>query len=222
MKLQCPHCAKEVPAAHISLDAGWGKCAACQELFPLTEVVPGFPAPGLHSGELIPRPFNARAIIGRTAAELLVYVPPEGMRAATWGLLGFATFWLGFIAFWTIGALGCFGSEPSGPANWAFACFSIPFWLVGVAMLGGVAWMGWGTQSVRIDLEQMTTYRHCLVWSRSVGGRAGSGPARPALRSPPGRLGATSAQGRDRVWGWFLRPARGQRGRETLAHRRDQ
>ena len=61
------------------------------------------------------------------------------MRAGTWGLLGFATFWLAFIAFWTVRALGVFFN--GGQVHWEnaiFAAFSTPFWLVGFGMLGGV------------------------------------------------------------------------------------
>jgi hypothetical protein len=167
MKVQCPQCATQVPAANMSLEAGWGKCEACQEVFPLAEVVPGFPAPGTWLGRPVERPFDARAVVERSARELQVDIPAEGMRAATFTMLGFATFWLAFIAFWTAGALGMFWGGHRTTANWLFASFSIPFWLVGIGMLGGVAWNLWGTKSVRIDQNGMTTYQRCLVWSRS-------------------------------------------------------
>ena len=38
---------------------------------------------------------------------------------------GFSLFWLSFVAFWTWGA---------AHGSWLFACFSIPFWLVGLSM----------------------------------------------------------------------------------------
>lgn len=126
--------------------------------------MPGFPATPARSA---PRPFNARAVVERTAAQLLIHVPAEGMRAGACGLLGFATFWLGFIAFWTVGALGVFGGQPPGAFNWVFAPFSIPFWLVGFGMIAGVAWMVWGTKSLRIDRGGMRTHQRCLAWSRS-------------------------------------------------------
>jgi hypothetical protein len=87
------------------------------------------------------------------------------MRAATLGLLGFATFWLGFIAFWTAGALGVFGGQQPGASHWVFASFSIPFWVAGFGMLAAVAWKVWGKKSVRIDRDGMRTQQRCLAWS---------------------------------------------------------
>jgi hypothetical protein len=82
------------------------------------------------------------------------------------GTLGFATFWLVFIAFWTAGALGVFGGKPPG-ANWVFAAWSIPFWLAGFGMIAGVAWKLWGTKSLRLTRDGLQTWQRCVVWSRS-------------------------------------------------------
>jgi hypothetical protein len=128
--------------------------------------LPGFPTAG-PSGQKAQRPFNARAIVERTADELFVHVPAEGMRAATFGMLGFGTFWLGFVAFWTAGALGVLGGKQPGAVNGAFASFSIPFWLVGFGMMGGVAWKTWGTKSLRLNRDGLQTHQRCLAWSRS-------------------------------------------------------
>ena len=167
MKVPCPCCSAQIPAENMNLDTGWGKCAACHELFPLADVVPDFPKPGSLSSGVAQRPFKARAILERTDGELLVHVPPEGLRAATCGLLGFATFWLAFIAFWTIGALGVFFGQPPDAYDWVFAAFSIPFWLIGFGMMAGVAWKVWGTKSVRIDQDGIRTHIRCVLWSRS-------------------------------------------------------
>ncbi len=167
MKVCCPDCSSPVPAANISLNTGWAKCETCQEVFPLAAVVPGFSVPGPSWADVVPRPFNARAVVERTPGELLVHVRAEGMRAATGCLLGFAVVWLSFIAFWTTGALGVFfGGQPQ-LANWLFAAFSIPFWFVGLGMLTAVAWSVWGMKSVRIDREGMITHQRCLTWRRS-------------------------------------------------------
>jgi hypothetical protein len=150
----------------MNLDTGWAKCDSCHELFRLADVVPGFTAPGVPPG-LPQRPLNARAILERTDGNLLIHVPSEGLRAATCGLFAFAAFWLGFIAFWTIGALGVFDGQPPAQFNWLFASFSIPFWLVGLGMMAGVAYRVWGKKSVQIDGAGMRTNLRCLFWSRS-------------------------------------------------------
>jgi hypothetical protein len=167
MKVRCPGCSTQIPAANINLETGWAKCSECQELFPLDQVVPGFSAAGRRADSPIPRPFDARAIVERTAEELLIHVPAEGMRAGAWAGLGFAVFWLGFVAFWTVGALGVFGGQAPGAVDWAFAAFSIPFWIVGFVLTAAVVWSVWGTKSLRIDRDGMRTHQRCLAWSRS-------------------------------------------------------
>jgi hypothetical protein len=167
MKVPCPRCAREVPAADLNLNIGWGKCVACQELFPLADVVPGFPALGPRPAELVPRPPQARAFALRTEEVLAVNVPAEGMRVGTLGLLFFTAMWVGFIAFWTAGALGFLGDPRGRGGHQGFAFFSIPFWLVGLFMLGAVAWQLWGTKAIRLDPEGMMLQQRCLVWSWS-------------------------------------------------------
>ena len=166
MKVNCPSCSVVVPVADLNVDTGWGKCVACDDLFPLADVVPGFH--GVKSEAPTPRPFNARAVVERTPEQLLVHVRSEGMRAATVGLLMFACVWLAFITFWTAGALGLFAAAGKQPRaeNWLFAAFSIPFWLVGFGMLAGVGWKAWATKAVRITQSELTTQVRCVVWSR--------------------------------------------------------
>lgn len=167
MKVLCPRCTARIPVSNISLEAGWGKCEDCQEIFRLVDIVPGFPTSEKQLDEPVQRPFNARAVVERTTEKLLIHIPAAGMTAAIGSILGFAIFWLGFVAFWTCGALGLFANQPPQAFNFAFASFSIPFWIVGFGMLIGVAWSLWGTKSIWIDREGMRTNQRCLVWSRS-------------------------------------------------------
>ena len=162
MKINCPACGNPIPASDISLEKGWGKCAKCQEVFRLADVLDGF-----HDDAFLPeRPFDAWATLERDRKSLSIHVPAQGMRASTWGMLGFATFWLAFIAFWTTGALGLFGKGGIKPANLGFAAFSTPFWLVGFGMLAGVAWTSRGTRSVWLDSVQLITELRCFPWRR--------------------------------------------------------
>lgn len=169
MQVVCPNCSSVVASENISLDAGWGKCGGCQDVFRLEAVLPGYRTPTARPPEgRAERPFDARVHLERSATELLMHLPAEGMRAGNWVMLGFATFWLGFVAFWTCGALGLlFGNQPIGAFNWGFAAFSIPFWLVGFGMLGTVIWKARGTKTVRIDSVEMVTQARCLGWKRT-------------------------------------------------------
>jgi hypothetical protein len=171
MKATCPKCSKTIPSADIDLASGWAKCAGCDEVLPLAELVPGYsPAPaGSAAAPAVPeRPFDAWTVVERSNESLFVHTPPQGMRAGTWAMLGFATFWLGFIAFWTAGALGVFFGNQKGIQweNAMFAAFSTPFWLVGFIMLGSVVWMARGRRIVHLDAAQMTAETRCLFWRR--------------------------------------------------------
>jgi hypothetical protein len=58
-------------------------------------------------------------------------VPPSGRSS---GLLFFAILWLGFVTFWTFGALFATASSDE-PGSLFFPLFSTPFWAVGIGML---------------------------------------------------------------------------------------
>jgi hypothetical protein len=171
MKATCPKCVKTIPAADIDLATGWAKCAGCDEVFPLGELVPGYVSnrDSLAAAPMPPeRPFDAWTVVERSGETLFVHTPPTGMRAGTWALMGFATFWLGFVGFWTAGALGVFFGNNNGIRweNALFAAFSTPFWLVGFGMAGGVLWMARGRRIVHLDASQLTTELRCLFWRR--------------------------------------------------------
>jgi hypothetical protein len=168
MKVYCPDCGKVIPGENIALESGWAKCCRCQEVFNLSDVVPGYTPRASEgtAGRLLPeRPFDAWAVLERTDATLMIHLPAQGMRAAICGMLAFATFWLAFVAFWTASALGLFGGKLE-LANLLFASFSTPFWLVGFGMLGAVLWAARGTRTVYIDASVMQTRLSCLFWRR--------------------------------------------------------
>lgn len=168
MKIQCPACDNIVPVENISLDAGWGKCASCQDVFQLTSVLPGYAVPSATPSATPERPFNARAHLERDASALLIHIPAHGMRAGTWGLLGFATFWTAFVAFWTAGAGGFFfNAGPPQPVNLLFAAFSIPFWCVGIGMFGAVLWSARCIKTIRINADEAVMHTRCSYWSRT-------------------------------------------------------
>ena len=64
---------------------------------------------------------------------------PTAWTAATIPLIAFCPLWLGFIAFWTYAALGFPTSLAAVQAlegeRMLFACFSLPFWLIGFWLL---------------------------------------------------------------------------------------
>ena len=180
MKLLCPTCHQSLPSEDIELALGWAKCRRCDEIFKLAEILPEYVAAGgTPPGGLPERPFDAWAVVDRTPEHLIIGIPPQGMRAATWGMLGFATFWLAFIAFWTAGALGVFfGGGRVRWENGLFAAFSTPFWLVGFGMVGAVLWSARGSRRVYLDALILYTESRCLS-ALAKNDRPVGGPARP-------------------------------------------
>ena len=166
MKINCPDCRQVIPAENVDLRAGWAKCNRCNEVFKLAEVLDGYVPQQADAEPLPQRPFDAWAVTERTAESLIVHVAPQGMRGGTWALLGFALVWLGFIAFWTAGALGVFFGNGMRLENALFAAFSTPFWLIGLGMLVGVLWSARGHRVVYVDASIMKTEIRCLAWRR--------------------------------------------------------
>jgi hypothetical protein len=166
MKVTCPTCRDTIPAVDVALDTGWAKCVRCDEVFPLGELLPGFS--DVAAAPAVPeRPFDAWAVVRREPRLLAVHLPAQGLRSTAWGMLVFAIIWIVFVCFWTIGALGILFGGQIQRQNAPFAAFSIPFWIVGFVLLGGVVWMSRGTRSVMIDAAQLVTELRCLRWRRT-------------------------------------------------------
>jgi hypothetical protein len=75
---------------------------------------------------LAPRPFDTRVELEVQPERFSLRVPPLRPSPKTLAPVGFGVFWLSFVAFWTAGA---------SKGSFLFAAFSIPFWIVGLAML---------------------------------------------------------------------------------------
>ena len=125
-------------------------------------------------GQRIRKPFDSRLELSTEGGRLRLVVPPLRVQAQHLGILGFAFLWLGFIAFWTAGA---------AHASAIFASFSIPFWFVGLAMLG------------RTALPLIST---TVLELSSEGGRLARRPIGRAAEFPIGdlhvKIGAPSAE----------------------------
>jgi len=75
--------------------------------------------------QALPQPSGSKIQILHQADQLVLKIPPGGFTLSVLPILGFATFWLCFVAFWTWGA---------SQASFFFALFSIPFWIAGFFM----------------------------------------------------------------------------------------
>lgn len=76
--------------------------------------------------QLAPRPFDTRVELDVSPEQLSLTIPPLRPTPLHLAPLGFAGFWLAFVAFWTWGA---------SHGSVLFAMFSLPFWAAGLGML---------------------------------------------------------------------------------------
>ncbi len=109
------------------------------------------------------RPAGTRVQLQKSRTDLLMQIPPTGFRGETLGIGLFALFWNGGILAWTVGAVG------SG-APLIFALFAVPFWFVGLGMLGGVLNGLFGRTRLEIGPQRFVLERQLLGWNRKVEG----------------------------------------------------
>lgn len=110
------------------------------------------------------QPTGSRILLKNTGKRLQVDIPPAGLRSPNVSWLGFALIWSGFLFFWTAGAI-------SVGTNLFFPLFSIPFWVVGLGMLGGVTYSIAGRTRLEIDRENFRLQWQFLTWQREVRGK---------------------------------------------------
>ncbi|MGQ9503673.1 MAG: hypothetical protein ACUVQG_01200 [Thermogutta sp.] len=168
MKPICPSCHQEIPVEDVNLETGWGRCRFCNEIFEIPELVERLRQ--VQAGEekkaTAPpvRPADSRIRMVRKEDKLLIYLPPWGLRGPVIALFFFSVFWLVFVAFWTVGALGVFFNPGKAPRweNVVFALFSIPFWLIGLGMLGGALAGMLSHRIVYLDSSWLESRWQCL------------------------------------------------------------
>lgn len=105
-------------------------------------------------------PAGTRLELARDRRKFTLNVPPT--RSGGLAMGGFATVWLGFVAFWTFSALAM-------GAPFIFPLFSIPFWLVGLGMVRSL----WRARTIkthlRIDRDAWEIERSGVRKTRVVG-----------------------------------------------------
>jgi Protein kinase domain len=103
---------------------------------------------------LVLQPANSKVMFTKTAESLEILLPPAASTAA--GMIGlvfmgaFAIGWNSFIFAWT----GFAFMIPS-PIKLFFLLFSLPFWMVGLSMAGGVLFGLFGRVRIRLTSEQI-------------------------------------------------------------------
>jgi predicted Zn finger-like uncharacterized protein len=155
MKLTCPNCGSAIAGENVNIAADVARCGECEEVFKASDLVDA-----AEPAEAVEPPGDTKIrfetdLDGRGVFE----IPRGGLSGMMIFPFIFATFWLGFVAFWTWGA---------AHANVFFACFSIPFWFAGLAMWGGLLKAVTERQSLAMGRDALEVLRRSVLGRKRV------------------------------------------------------
>lgn len=124
MDIFCPNCLNKIEADSINVQTDLAKCNNCGSVYKLSEIVDL--SKYQNEKESLELPAGSKITNKIEESSVQFFFPPVGMKAKVIPFFVFSIVWLTFITFWTVMA---------AQASFAFAAFSIPFWLVGLGML---------------------------------------------------------------------------------------
>lgn len=143
MELICPDCKATISPDNVNISSDLAKCHKCNSIHKASEL-----ADSKSIDKINNPPSGTKMIIKRGFDDSIeLFYPKKGFTASVIPQLFFSIFWLGFISLWTLGA---------SQGSVIFALFSIPFWLVGFGMLGGLINSISETQTLKISRTSLT------------------------------------------------------------------
>ena len=143
MELICSNCGAVISPENVNISTDLAKCDMCNSIHKASELVDRQAI-----GQIEDPPSGTKMTVKKGYGdEIELFYPQSGFTASQLPQIGFTIFWLGFISFWTWGA---------SQGSVAFAMFSIPFWIVGFAMLGGIINSIFETQTLKLDRNSLT------------------------------------------------------------------
>lgn len=180
MELKCTNCGDNIDSSWANVKTDLVQCRNCSEIHKLSllirneeqenEKYGGFPdrvyrsnfedraaRSSLSLREVPEKPAGSKIEVFSTYSTLEVVVPPRKIDVGDIFILGFATFWLSFVAVWTFFAASAFI---------LMAAFSIPFWAVGIFMAGGIIKRLTETQRIEIDENMVTISKRSLFFKQ--------------------------------------------------------
>jgi hypothetical protein len=143
MELICPKCKSSIKTENINISTDLAKCDNCNSIHKASELVDN------KSIEKINNPPSGTKIrVNKGFNDSVeIFYPSKGISLSVVPIMFFAIFWIGFVSFWTWGA---------SQGSIIFALFSIPFWIVGFSMIGGIINSISETQTIIISRTTLT------------------------------------------------------------------
>ena len=96
------------------------------------------------------KPAGSRVQLQKSEEKIKISLPPEGFTPKLIGLGAFAIAWNAFLLVWTGGAVSTLLWM-----SWFFLLFSVPFWFVGLGLLGGIIYCLKGEEIITIDSQEI-------------------------------------------------------------------
>ena len=109
--------------------------------------------------EVLRQPKFSRMRLSKTEEAIEVTLPPQGFTPEIILIGLFALFWNGFMLVWT--GLAVFAVVPNDMGI-TMLLFSIPFWLVGLCLIGSILFILFGKTKLRIDSQKIALTYQCL------------------------------------------------------------
>ncbi|MBE9046620.1 hypothetical protein IQ255_19785 [Pleurocapsales cyanobacterium LEGE 10410] len=110
------------------------------------------------NSEIVKQPVYSKIKLRKSPEEIEVFIPPKGFTPELIFLITFAIAWNSFITIWTWGAV----LMAPLPINLFFGLFSIPFWAVGLSMIGAILFMLFGSTRLKITSKEISLTYECL------------------------------------------------------------
>ena len=162
--IECPHCARRVPASDINIDEMVAKCSTCNHVFRFSldddrsESRENEPEPAIPTGLKVEQGYGGEFRIRRSWFSAQLYF-----------LLFFCIAWDSFLVFWYAMALGIGNNGQGGGFEWIAIIFPIAHVAVGVGLTYYVAAGFLNSTIIQLD-QSMLSVRHGPIPWRGVTG----------------------------------------------------
>jgi hypothetical protein len=155
MTLVCPTCNTSIANVDVNITTDLAKCNNCGSIHKVSSLVAN------EDEKYISTPPNGSliALNKNYDGTIELYYPPTGFSFSDIFYLIFSIFWVGFICFWTWGAL---------QASIFFALFSIPFWFVGISMWIGLINRIFESERVYLAKEKIILAKNRPIGSKTI------------------------------------------------------
>jgi eukaryotic-like serine/threonine-protein kinase len=153
MEIICPNCGKAISSANINVQTDMAQCGGCGSIEKLSNLV----APTNQVVNSQP-PNGSRIVLDKKFdGSIELILPKQAFKAVDLIPFLFSILWITFVFFWTHAALMGGGF---------FALFSIPFWIIGITMLGNMINTIGESQVIKVTKESLSVFKNRAIFSK--------------------------------------------------------